>query len=138
MTMGEMPDKAGATAQAVDFDTARLAEAVERLPEAAIHALPFGAIRVNDEGVVVFYSKAEARLSGSGERPRLGLAFFSEIAPCMDTAAFRGRIEAARQAGRLDLEFGYVGDFADRNRELTVRIQSAAAGGYWIFMRREV
>jgi len=35
------------------------------------------------------------------------------------------------------LEFSHVGDFEDRDRELTVRIQSASTGGYWIFMRRD-
>lgn len=55
----------------------------------------------------------------------------------MDTPGFRGRIERARASGRLDLEFGYVGDFADRERELTVRVQPSSDGGIWIFLRRE-
>jgi hypothetical protein len=37
----------------------------------------------------------------------------------------------------VELEFHHVGDFEDRDRELTVRIQSARTGGYWIFLRRE-
>jgi hypothetical protein len=55
----------------------------------------------------------------------------------MDNPDFRGRIERARVSGVLDLEFSHVGDFEDRDRELTVRIQSASTGGYWIFMRRD-
>ena len=35
---------------------------------------------------------------------------------------FRGRIERALAAGSLDLEFTHVGDFSDRDRELTVRV----------------
>ena len=125
-----------------DFDTPELARAVEALSPAEIDALPFGAIRLDTDGRVRYYSGAEARLSGRGsERPVLGLDFFSAIAPCMDTPAFRGRIERARAAGRLDLEFGHVGDFADRARLLRVRVQSAAdgadRGGYWIFLARD-
>ena len=79
----------------------------------------------------------QRRLSGSDNHDRLGLDFFSRIAPCMDNPDFRGRVERARVSGVLDLEFSHVGDFEDRDRELTVRIQSASTGGYWIFMRRD-
>lgn len=120
-----------------DFDDPKLAARVEALPPAALDALPFGAIRVDADGVVQLYSAAERRLSGSGDRPRLGLHFFSAVASCMDTPAFRGRIDKALAAGRLDLEFGWTGDFADAERGLRVRAQSAAGGGYWLFLQRE-
>ena len=119
------------------FDTPQLAKAIEALPEAMLNRLPFGAIRVDAAGVVRVYSGAERRLSGSGERPRLGLDFFAGVAPCMDNPRFRGRIEKAMAEGRLDLEFGWTGDFADAARSLRVRVQSASAGGYWICMLRE-
>ena len=120
-----------------DFETPGLARAVEALPEEALDRLPYGAVRLDAAGVVRVYSGAERRLSGSGERPRLGLGFFTEIAPCMDMPGFRGRIERALAAGRLDLEFGWTGDFANAARSLRVRVQSATGGGYWIFMLRE-
>ena len=122
---------------APSFGDPNLAAAIERLSPDEIDALPYGAIHVDQEGVVQFYSKAERRLSGSGERPRTGLAFFTRIAPCMDNDAFRGRIERAAQAGKLDIAFIHIGDFEDDERELSVRIQSAAGGGFWIFMSRE-
>ena len=120
-----------------DFETPGLARAVEALPEEALDRLPYGAVRLDAAGVVRVYSGAERRLSGSGERPRLGLGFFTEIAPCMDMPGFRGRIERALAAGRLDLELGWTGDFADAHRSLRVRVLSATGGGRWIFMLRE-
>jgi len=123
----------------VSFDEPDLAGAVERLPREAVDALPFGAIRLDAAGVVRFYSAAEARLSGSDARARLGIDFFTAVAPCMDTAEYRGRIERARRDGQVDIEFGWVGDFADAERFLRVRIQSTrdGDGGVWIFMLRE-
>jgi photoactive yellow protein len=121
----------------ITIDMDALAEAVERLPKEAVDALPFGAIRLDESGQVTFYSAAEAKLSGYGSRPALGKAFFVEMAPCMDSPAFRGRIERAKAAGKYDLEFGWVGDFSDRSRELRVRIQPASDGGCWIFIQRE-
>ncbi|MBP2514551.1 hypothetical protein [Sphingomonas sp. PvP018] len=120
-----------------DFNEPQLAIAIEALPSETVDALPYGAIRIGDDGTVAYYSAAERRLSGSGNHDRLGLDFFSRIAPCMDNPDFRGRVERARVSGVLDLEFSHVGDFEDRDRELTVRIQSASTGGYWIFMRRD-
>ena len=119
------------------YDDPALAAKVEALPAEAVDRLPFGAIRLDENGVVVYYSQAERRLSGSGDLERLGGKFFTEIAPCMDNDAYRGRIEAARKSGKLNLEFTHIGDFEDRDRELTVRVQSASGGGVWIFMRRE-
>jgi len=124
-------------ASPITIDMAGLAEAVERLPAEAVDALPFGSIKLDQDGVVSFYSAAESKLSGYGSRPALGKSFFVEMAPCMDTPAFRGRIERARAAGKYDLEFGWIGDFSDRSRELRVRVMPASDGGCWIFISRE-
>ena len=120
------------------FDTPKLAQAVELLPTEVIDRLPFGAIKLDRSGAVMYISQRERELSGRGDRPYIGLAFFTDIAPCMDNPRFKGRIDAAVAAGTLDAEFTHVGDFADRDRELSVRAQSAADGGIWLFLRRVV
>ena len=120
-----------------DFDAADLARRVEQLATEQIDSLPFGAIRLAADNTILLQSAAERRLSGFGERASLGKHFFHDIAPCMDQEEYRGRIERALAAGKLDLQFTHYGDFEDRDRELTVRVQSASDGGCWIFMRRE-
>jgi hypothetical protein len=65
------------------------------------------------------------------------MAFFTDIAPCMNTDEMRVRIDQATAAGVVNIEFTHVGDFDDCDRELTVKIQSAADGGMLIFLRRE-
>ena len=120
-----------------DYTAPDLAKRVEQLDPAQIDALPFGVIRLAPDNTVVLQSAVERRLSGFGERASLGKHFFHDIAPCMDGEHYRGRIKQALAAGSLDLEFTHYGDFEDRDRELTVRVQSASDGGCWIFMRRE-
>ena len=87
-------------------------------------------------GVVSSSAGSEASQSGYGARAAVGRHFFTEIAPCMDNESFRGRIDRALAAGKLDIAFTHIGDFADRGRTLDVRVQSATGGGCWIFLQR--
>jgi photoactive yellow protein len=120
----------------ITFDAPELARVIEQLPVDAINRLPFGAIKLNSAGVVQFYSAREAELSGRGNRPVIGMEFFTRIAPCMNTPKFREPIEAAIARGKLDIEFTHIGDFSDRDRELAIRAQSASDGGIWLFLQR--
>ena len=120
------------------FDTPNLAVEVEKLSFESVDRLSFGAIKLDRAGAVIFISQRERELSGRGDRPAIGLDFFTEIAPCMDNPRFKGRIDEAVAAGTLDAEFTHVCDFADRDRELFVRAQSASDGGVWLFMKRMV
>jgi photoactive yellow protein len=119
-----------------DFDEPLLARAVERLSPQDVHSLPYGAIRLDPEGTVTFYSDSERRLSGY-RKEVVGRTFFTEIAPCMNNAGFKGRIDRALAAGKLDIKFGYTGDMPSETMELDVRVQSATGGGCWIFLKRE-
>jgi photoactive yellow protein len=118
-----------------DFETPRLSEAVERLSPAEIEVLPFGVIRVDSQNIVCLHNEIEEREAGFALRPSLGKPFSFDVAPCMSWPHFEHRIAEARAAGSLDIRFNYVDDFEDRNRELTVRVQSAGDGGLWIFLK---
>lgn len=126
------------TTETLDFDTGRLAEAMQRMRPDEVDALPFGAIRLDAAGKVTYYSETERQQSGySGEA--IGRTFFTEMAPCMDNPRFRGRIEQALARGTLDIAFDYIADFPSgaRGVEVRVRVQSAGDGGCWIFMLLE-
>ncbi|HET9960068.1 MAG TPA: hypothetical protein VFQ61_36500 [Polyangiaceae bacterium] len=118
------------------FDDPNLAQRVEDLSVSQIDALPFGVVRLDARGKITLLSQTEARQSGLAGRNVRGLAFFTELAPCMGTPAFLNRFEQARRTGSLDIWFRQIGDFADAQRELEVRVLSAAAGGVWVFIRR--
>jgi photoactive yellow protein len=117
------------------FDDPDLASRIGEMAASDIDALPFGAIRLDNQQTVVFYSAAERRLSGY-HKPVIGRHFFTEIAPCMNTLSFRGRVERALQSGTLNIEFDHVGDFDDAAKDIRVRVQPAPDGGCWLFLRR--
>lgn len=119
------------------FDDPAAADVLEDLSPAALDALPFGVIRLDADGKVVLFSRTEAQASGYGDRPAIGAEFFVQVAPCMNTPAFRGRIAAAAGRGRLDLELGHTGDFGDPDRFLRIRVCSARGGGLWLLTQRE-
>jgi photoactive yellow protein len=120
-----------------DFDDPALAARIEALPPGAIDDLPFGAVRLDPVGRVLVFNRAEAKLSGYGSRPTIGLDFFTEIAPCMDQPGFRGRLVDGLATGQVKAHFTWIGDFADRERMLEVRMQGIPGGGCWMFLRRE-
>ncbi|MBT3070709.1 hypothetical protein KKP04_07500 [Rhodomicrobium sp. Az07] len=120
----------------VSFADPKIARKLEALSDEERHDLPFGVIKLDTSGLVVFFSRTEARQSGWKKRPAIGIDFFVNIAPCMATPEFKGRIDEAARHGVVDFELGWVGDFDDPNGEMTVRIQSAADGGLWICLER--
>jgi photoactive yellow protein len=119
------------------FDAPDARDVLERLDRSVIDELPFGVIRLSATGEVVLYSRTEATRSGRGARPTVGKDFFLDIAPCMNTPAFRHRIAAEAAAGAIDLEIGHTGDFTDRDRFLRIRVLSARGGGLWLMLERD-
>lgn len=119
----------------VDFDAPDIATRVERLSHDAIDKLPFGVILLDRDGTVLFYSATEARESGFGSSP-MGQNFFM-LSRCAGSDDFRGRLIRAHEAGRVDLEFGWPGDYGDAKRELRIRVQSSRPGGFWLFIERD-
>jgi photoactive yellow protein len=119
-----------------DFDTPHLAQAIEQMAPATVDNLPFGVIRLNAGGKVMFFSESERRLSGY-RKDVLDRPFFSEIAPCMNNTFFKQRIDDALAKGTLNMTFDHIGDFDDAAKALRVRVQSASGGGCWLFLQRE-
>ncbi len=116
------------------FNTAHLADAVEALASDELDKLSFGVVRLDPQGVVRVYNRTRTEQSGRGMMPTKGLSYFADVAPCLDNGYFKGRIDKARAAGALDISFSFIGDFNDRNREISVRAQPAKDGGTWIFI----
>jgi len=121
---------------ATHFDDPQVVTVLEALSANEIDQLPFGVIRLSETGEVRVFNRTEALQSGYGDRRALGRHFFSVIAPCMEKAGFRERIEEAARHGAIDLEIGHTGDFDDPARFIRFRVCSARGGGFWLLSQR--
>lgn len=119
----------------VDFNAPDLAARIEALTQYDLDNLPFGVVRLDREGTILFYSATEARLSGYGMAP-LGKNFFS-YGECVGVADLRQRIMSAMESGHVDLEFAWSTEKTDVQRDLRIRVQSARSGGVWLFFDRD-
>jgi photoactive yellow protein len=120
----------------IDFDAPDLAALIESLSQFDIDNLPFGVIRLDREGTVLFYSATEARLSGYGMSP-LGRNLF-DVSRCAAREDFRERVMKAMESDAANLELGWRGDANDPRRELRIRVQTARQGGVWLFIDRDL
>jgi photoactive yellow protein len=121
--------------EAVRIDNPNVVGQLEKLNEQELDDLPFGVIRIDSAGLVLFYSKTEARLSGYGQIPT-GLNIF-ELSSCLGSDDFRGRITRAAEQGPINLDIGWSGDFASPKRDLRFYIRSSTPDDIWILVERD-
>lgn len=65
-----------------------------------LDALPFGAIQLAGDGVIVGYNRGESALSGLAPEAVIGKNFFRDVAPCTAVRDFEGKFQALRAAGK--------------------------------------
>ena len=112
-------------------------ETVRGLSEEELDALPFGAIRLDREGTVVAYNKAESELSGCDPAWVVGRNFFTEVAPCANVRAFGGRFRAGVEAGSLFEVFPFRFEFTGGPREVWVTLFfDAGMGVAWVLVHQ--
>ena len=61
------------------------------LSEVELNALPFGIIRLDKTGKILYYNQAQADLAHRTIATTVGLNFFSDVAPCAAIKSFQGR-----------------------------------------------
>ena len=66
-------------------------ERIENLSESGLDALPFGAIRLDRNGTILAFNRAEADITGRRRESVIGKNFFTEVAPCTNVQEFAGR-----------------------------------------------
>jgi len=87
------------------------AETLEQLPtidRARADQLPFGLVKVDDEGKIQLYNKYESQLSGLAPGDVEGKNFFTQVAPCTNNDIFYGSFRKGVRENDLNMLFLYT------------------------------
>ncbi|MDE0882670.1 MAG: MerR family transcriptional regulator, partial [Myxococcota bacterium] len=73
-----------------------------------LDALPYGAIGIDDDGVVTRYNQTEANFSNQSADQVIGQNFFTKIAPCTNNRLVFGAFREGIASGKLDVKIPYT------------------------------
>ncbi len=84
-----------------------------RLRPEELDAMPFGAIVVDQTGLIRSYNEYETRLSHLAKERVIGKNFFRDVAPCTAVQAFEGRLRSfTRGRHQVSEKFNYFFPFS--------------------------
>jgi len=106
---------------------------LDALSPEQLDSLPFGAIRVDAEGRILFYSRAQSNITQRERTSVIGRNFFTEVAPCTVVPEFYGRFRRGVLTGQLNSTFEFVFDFEMQPVQVRISMQnSTREGEFWI------
>lgn len=102
-----------------------------------IDELAFGAIQLDAQGKILRYNEAEAEITGRKASAVIGTNFFRDVAPCTNTARFKGVFDAGVRSDSLNTMFEYVFDYKMTPTKVKIHMKKAISDGtFWIFVKR--
>jgi photoactive yellow protein len=109
---------------------------IESFSNADLDGLPFGAIQLDADGVILQFNEYEANLSNRRAPDTIGRNFFRDVAPCANVREFYGRFREGLDRGALNESFDYHFAFkmAPRNVRVTLYL-SDATSTVWVFVQ---
>ena len=121
----------------VEFGKVDIANTLSKMSVGEIDKLAFGAIELDRTGRILRYNQMEGQITGRDPSEALGKNFFTDLAPCTNTPAFRGAFDKGVAAGDLNVMFEYTFDYKMKPTKVKVHMKKALTGdSYWIFVKR--
>ena len=114
-------------------DTKRLLHA---LTDRELNALPFGVIKVDDSGVILFYNKYESELASVPVHEALGKNFFTQLAPCSNSRLFYGYFKEGIVAGSMDKSYMYTFSYKMRPTLVRVHLYKDRMNNNWVMIQK--
>jgi photoactive yellow protein len=133
---------ASETASAADislsFDDPDLANKLHKCSDEQLDEAGFGIVKVDDDGIVLFYNEYEARHADVRPEEAMGKNFFTQVAPCSNNRIFRGRFKKGVMKGVLDESFTYTFTYKMRPTLVNVRMLRDDWSDNWVVIRFRV
>ena len=107
------------------------------MSRAELDALDFGAVKVDDEGVIEIYNRYESELASVSVADAEGKSFFTQVAPCTNNNLFFGSFKKGVQEGELNALFPYTFTYRMRPTNVKVHIyRDAATRTNWVLVKK--
>ena len=121
----------------VGFGKADIDNVLSKRSAAAIDQLAFGAVELDRTGKILRYNAAEGAITGRDPQAVIGSNFFTDVAPCTNTPAFKGVFDKGVAAGDLNTMIEYTFDHNMKPTRVKVHMKKALIGDtYWVFVKR--
>jgi photoactive yellow protein len=105
---------------------------LERVPAMSpdeIELLPFGAIVIDPDGIILRYNQFEAQLAQLDAERVIGKHFFRDVAPCTAVKAFEGRMhEFLESDERVSVTFDFRFNFKHGVADVAITFMKMAGG----------
>lgn len=123
--------------QFIEFGKADIENVVSKLSSGQIDDLAFGAIQLDGSGKILQYNSVEGSITGRDPKAVIGKNFFTDVAPCTNTPAFKGTFDQGVKAGNLNTMFEYTFDYKMVPTKVKVHMKKALVGdSFWVFVKR--
>lgn len=116
-------------------------QTLDRIPEMdpeELDELNFGAVKVDDEGIVQEYNQYESEMAGVDPSDAKGNNFFTEVAPCTNNKLFYGQFQEGVEAGELDEEMDYTFTYKMDPTNVKIRLyHDQSSSTNWVFVKKK-
>lgn len=120
-----------------EFGKDDIDNAISQLNDQQIDGLAFGAIELDARGTILRFNHTEGAITGRDPKAVTGKNFFTEIAPCTNTPAFKGEFDKGVAAGNLNTMIDYLFDYQMQPTKVRVHMKKSLIGdSYWVFVKR--
>ncbi len=121
----------------IEFGKSDIENALSTISDDQLNKLAFGAIQLDGAGKILQYNATEGSITGRDPKAVIGKNFFTDVAPCTNTSAFKGVFDAGVKSGTLNTMIEYVFDYNMAPTRVKVHMKRALVGDtYWVFVKR--
>jgi photoactive yellow protein len=110
---------------------------LDNLTEQEANDLPYGVVRVTDEGIINLYNQYASEISKLPTSDAIGKNFFVTVAPCTNNRLFKGKFDTGVSIDSLDVEFLYTFTYRLRPTNVAIHLfRHSESKTNWIFTQR--
>lgn len=123
--------------EVINFGSQDIANVIAKMSSSQVDDMAFGAIKLDKDGKILSYNKAEGDITGRDPNAVIGKNFFTEVAPCTNQPQFYGKFKEGVAKEELNTLFEYVFDYNMTPTKVKVHMMKSLLGdGYYIFVKR--